>query len=109
MALARKGTRHIVVDGTTYRWHLRRRPTYSQALAWSPCTFAVEQADEPGTTLVVTTDHPHPSNWLGHEPKPVLPSDVTHAIERALREGWTSTAPGSPFHLDLSTGFAPSP
>ena len=93
MALARKGTRHIVVDGTTYRWHLRGRPTYSQALAWSPCTFAVEHADGPGTTLVVTTDHPHPSNRLGHEAKPVLPSDITHAIERALREGWTRRPP----------------
>lgn len=65
MALARKGTRHIVVDGTTYR--------------------------------------------LAHEAKPVLPSDITHAIERALREGWTPTAPGSPFHLNLSTGFTRSP
>ncbi|MFD4556000.1 hypothetical protein ACFWP5_17055 [Streptomyces sp. NPDC058469] len=109
MALSRKGTRPIVVDGTTYRWRLRRRPTYSQALAWTPCTFAVEHADGAGTTLVVTTDHPHPGNWPGREAKPVLPSDVTHAIERALREGWTPTAPGSPFHLDLSTGFTPSP
>ncbi|WP_405949128.1 hypothetical protein OG588_24165 [Streptomyces prunicolor] len=113
MALTRKGTRHIVVGGTTYRWRLRHKPTYSQALAWSPCTFAVEyageHADEPGTTLVVTTDHPHPSNWLCHEPKPVLPSDVAHAIERALREGWTPASPGSPFHLDLSTGSTPAP
>ncbi|WP_405992286.1 hypothetical protein [Streptomyces sp. NBC_00986] len=109
MAVPRKGSRSITVGGTTYRWRLRRRPTYSQALAWSPCTFAVEHADEAGTTLVVTTDHPHPSNWLGHEPKSVLPSDVARAIERALREGWTPTSPGSPFHLDLSTGFTPSP
>ena len=113
MALPRKGSRHITVGGATYRWRVRRRPTYSQALAWSPCTFAVEHADADvdldGTTLVVTTDHPHPGNWLGHEPKPVLPSDVTHAIERALRAGWTPTAPGSPFHLDLSAGFRPTP
>jgi hypothetical protein len=109
MALTRKGSRHIVVGGTTYRWRVRRRPTYSQALAWSPCTFAVEHADAAGTTLVVTTNHPHPSNWLGHESEPVLPSDVTDAIERALRAGWTPTAPGTPFHLDLSAGFTPSP
>ena len=109
MALPRKGSRSITVDGTTYRWRLRRRPTYSQALAWSPCTYAVEHADEAGTTLVVTTGHPHPSNWLGHEPKPVLPSDVTQAIERALREGWTPTTPGSPFHLNPSPGSPPAP
>jgi hypothetical protein len=53
---------------------------------------------------VVVTGHPHPGNWLRRKAKPVLPSDVTHAIERALREGWTRTAPGPPFHLDVSTG-----
>ncbi|MFF8727889.1 hypothetical protein ACF073_15555 [Streptomyces sp. NPDC015171] len=109
MALGRKGARRIVVDGTAYRWRLRRRPTYSQGLAWSPCTFAVEHADSPGTTLVVTTDRPHPGNWLGRETAPVLPSTVTRAITLALSQGWTPPLPGSPFHLDLPTGFTPSP
>lgn len=109
MALVRKGSRRIVVDGTAYRWRLRRRPTYFQALAWTPCTYAVDHADASGTTLVVTTNQPHPSNWFGREAKPVLPSDVAHAIQLALREGWTPTEPGSPFSVDLSAGFTPSP
>jgi hypothetical protein len=109
MALGRKGSRRIVVDSTPYRWRLRRRPTYFQALAWTPCAYAVEDADVPGTTLVVTTDQPHPSNWFGREAQPVTPSDVAQAIQLALREGWTPTAPGSPFPLDLSAGFRPSP
>ncbi|WP_442805460.1 hypothetical protein [Streptomyces sp. GMR22] len=102
MALVRKGSRRIVVDGTAYRWRLRRRPTYLQGLAWSPCTFAVEHAEAPGTTLVVTTSQPHPSNWLGREAKPVRPADVAEAIELALGTGWDPEAPGRPFHLDLS-------
>jgi hypothetical protein len=109
MALGRKGARRIVVDGTAYRWRLRRRPTYFQGLVWSPCTFAVEHADAPGTTLVVTTNQPHPSNWFGREAKSVLPSDVARAIQLALGEGWAPTAPGSPFSLDWSAGFTPSP
>ncbi|GAA3887929.1 hypothetical protein GCM10023084_45620 [Streptomyces lacrimifluminis] len=109
MALGRKGARRIVVDGTAYRWRLRRWPTYSQALSWTPCTYAVEHADTSGTTLLVTTDQPHPSDWFGREAKPVLPSDVAGAIGRALHEGWTPTDPGSPFHLDQSAGFVPSP
>jgi hypothetical protein len=109
MALGRKGARRIVVDGTAYRWRLRRRPTYFQGLVWTPCTFAVEHADTPGTTLVVTTNQPHLSNWIGREPKPVLPSDVAQAIECALRDGWAPTAPDSSFHLDLSAGFTPLP
>ncbi|MFJ9742552.1 hypothetical protein [Streptomyces sp. NPDC101166] len=109
MALVRKGSRRIVVDGTAYRWRLRGRPTYFQGLAWSPCMFAVEHADASGTTLVVTTHQPHPSNWFERSANPVLPSDVAHAIELALREGWIPAAPGSPFCLDLSAGFTPSP
>jgi hypothetical protein len=108
MALGRKGARHIVVNGAADRWRLRRRPTYSQALCWSPCTYAVEHADRPGSVLVVTTDQPHSSNWLGHQARPVLPSDVANAIELALSRGWTPTASGSPFQLDQSGGFTPS-
>ncbi len=108
MAPVRKGSRGIVVDGTVYRWRLRGKPTYSQGLAWSPCTFAVEHADTPGATLVVTTDQPHQSNWIGREAKTVLPSGVAVAVRLALREGWTPTVAGSAFHLDQSSGFTPS-
>ncbi|MER6059841.1 hypothetical protein ABT167_01310 [Streptomyces sp. NPDC001792] len=81
MALPRKGARHIVVDGTTYRWRLRRRPTYAQSMAWTPGTFAVEHADSP-----------------------VRPGDVADAVRRALREGWNPTSPGSSFRLDGGGG-----
>ena len=108
MALVRKGSRRIVVDGTAYRWRLRGRPTFLQGLARSPCTFAVERADTPGATLVVTTDQPHPSNWMGCDAEPVRPSSVAAAVRLALGEGWTPTAPGSAFHLDQSAGFMPS-
>ncbi|RKN07212.1 hypothetical protein [Streptomyces radicis] len=109
MALVRKGARRIVVDGTAYRWRVRHKPSYCQALAWSPCTFAVEHADAAGTTLVVTTGQPHPGNWLGREARPVLPSDVARAVQLALRQGWIPTTPGPPVRLDLSAGFTPSP
>ncbi|MFF9034072.1 hypothetical protein ACF090_01190 [Streptomyces sp. NPDC014892] len=108
MALVRKGSRRIVVDGTDYRWLLRGRPTYFQGLAWSPCTFAVEHTDRPGMTLVVTTGQPHSSNWIGREAEPVLPSGVAAAVRLALRMGWSPTTPGSAFHLDRSAGFTPS-
>jgi hypothetical protein len=108
MALGRKGSRHIVIDGTSYRWRLRRRPTYGQGLCWSPCTYAVEHAGHPGTTLVVTTNQPHTGNWLERPGNPVLPSDVTDAIAAALRQGWVPTRAGSPFHLDQSAGFSPA-
>ncbi|MFI6690134.1 hypothetical protein [Streptomyces sp. NPDC050485] len=109
MALVKKGSRRIMVDGVTYRWMLRRRPTYSQALVWSSLTYAVEHADSPsGTILVISTNQPHPSNWLVGPGSPVLPSDVADSIRTARANGWTPEKPGSPFHLDQSEGFVPS-
>lgn len=57
---------------------------------------------------MVITDQPHPSNWIGREAEPVLPSGVAAAVRLALREGWTPTALGSSFHLDQSPGFTSS-
>ncbi|MFJ6718676.1 MULTISPECIES: hypothetical protein [unclassified Streptomyces] len=109
MALVKKGARLITVDGTTYRWRLRGRPTYDRGLVRSPLAYAVEHADSPGTTLVITTDQPHPGNWLGARGGPVLPTQVADGIRTALTNGWTPRAAGSPFHLDQSDGFVSSP
>jgi hypothetical protein len=109
MAIGRKGSRRIVVDGTAYRWRLRRRPTYDQALCDRPCTYAVQHADTPGTTLVVTTSQPHASNWFGVPSAVVLPRHVAADITLALSRGWSPTRPGTPFHLNQSEGFAAGP
>lgn len=53
-------------------------------------TFAVEHADTPGMTLVVTTDQPHPSNWTrsaSHLARPsrcCMPSGVLSAAHSAM-------------------------
>ncbi|WP_411104843.1 hypothetical protein [Streptomyces sp. cmx-4-9] len=99
MALVTKGSRLIHVDGTSYRWRLRGRPTYDRGLAATPLAYAVELAEAPGTTLVVTTDQPHPGNWIGIPGSPVLPAHVADSIRTALSAGWTPETPGSPFHL----------
>ncbi|MFJ3202673.1 hypothetical protein [Streptomyces sp. NPDC086989] len=108
MTLVKKGSRLITVDGITYRWRLRGRPTYSQGVVWSPLTYAVEHAEAPGTTLVITTSQPHPGNWFGSRGRPVLPAQVADGIRTALADGWTPRSTGSPFHLDQSGGFVPS-
>ncbi|WP_173127558.1 hypothetical protein [Kibdelosporangium persicum] len=105
MTLVKKGSRYLDVDGVTYRWRLRGRPTYSQGNVWGPLRFAVELAEQPGATLVVTTNQPHPSNWMGAPARPVLPSHVARAVRTALAEGWQPASPGKPFPLDQSEGF----
>ncbi|MGW6292513.1 hypothetical protein [Streptomyces sp. NPDC055058] len=107
MALARKSSRRITVDEVTYRWRIRGRPTYDQGMCWWPLTYAVEHAETPGTTLVVTTNQPHPSNWVGMPANPVLPAEVADTIRVARAQGWRPEAPGFPFLLDQSDGFAP--
>jgi hypothetical protein len=105
MALARKGSRRIVVDGTVYRWRVRHKPSYCQGLAWTPLSYAVEQADSTGAVLVVRTSQPHPSNWINAPAAPVRPADVASSIRTALANGWSPTCPGKPFVVDQSAGF----
>ncbi|MFE5870369.1 hypothetical protein ACFQ6V_17235 [Streptomyces roseifaciens] len=71
-------------------------------------TYAVEHAENPGTTLLARTDHPHPGNWMGGPISPVLPSSVAAAIQAARAEGWAPEAPRSPFLLNESQDAAPS-
>ncbi|MGK5733362.1 hypothetical protein [Streptomyces sp. URMC 124] len=99
MALPRKGSRRIVVDGVAYRWRVRRKVTYGQGMCWSPLAYAVEHAESPGTTLVVRTGRPHPGNWMGGHTSPVLPSDVSGAVRAARARGWAPETPGPPFLL----------
>lgn len=112
MALPKKGSRRIVVDGDTYRWRVRPKPSYSQGAGWTPLTFAVEDAAAPGTTLVVRTDRAHPENWFGLRTTAIRPADVAQAIRTARLRGWSPQSNGSPFILELAadparTGTSP--
>ncbi|GAA3746928.1 hypothetical protein HDA32_001449 [Spinactinospora alkalitolerans] len=99
MALPQKGSRIITVDGVAYRWRVRSRPTYSQGIGQAPMTFAVELADSPGRTLVVTTPHPHPGNWMGASATAITPAAVAASIRAALDEGWRPDSPGATYRL----------
>ncbi|WP_406230595.1 hypothetical protein [Nocardia sp. NBC_01009] len=103
MTLPKKGARRIVVDGTAYRWRVRRRPTYMQGIALTRLNFAVEHAAHPGTTLVVDTGHAHPRNWMDIPPVSVRPADVAASIRLGLARGWQPSSPGSPFMLARSS------
>ncbi|GAO08285.1 hypothetical protein TPA0598_03_07460 [Streptomyces lydicamycinicus] len=83
------------------------RPT---AREWCsrPSPSRSNNADTPGTTLVITTDQPHPSNWLEIQGSTVLPTQVADSIRTALTNGWSPMSPGPPFLLDQSVGFVPS-
>ncbi|PWU18584.1 MAG: hypothetical protein C5B50_08690 [Verrucomicrobia bacterium] len=99
MALPKKGTRRIRVDGREYRWAIRKKPTYCQGALASPMTFAAECVQAPQTMLLVTTTVPRPDNWLQKPSVCVKPAQVAEAIRQAHRAGWQPGVPGSAFVL----------
>jgi hypothetical protein len=106
VTLASKGSRRIVVDGLAFRWLVRRRPTYCQALGWSPLTFVAELLDESGALLVVALPCAHPGNWLGLPTVSVRPAIVAAGIRKALAAGWDPHRPGPAFTLPSPSGLA---
>jgi hypothetical protein len=101
MAIPRKGSRLITVDGTVYRWAVRAKPTYCQGLDWGPLTFAVEHAEAPGQVLSVETRSPRPDNWLNLPGRPVTPLTVEQSIRAALAVGWKPNRSDGLFKLTL--------
>ena len=99
MSIPKKGSRKITVDGTTYRWTIRRKPSYGQAIDESNLTAAVELYESPGTTLIVTFPFTRPDSWLTPGNKSVTPSDIKHSIIEALRKGWEPEVNGGAFQM----------
>jgi hypothetical protein len=101
MAIAKKGSRRIVVDSTSYRWTVRPRPTYTQALAQANLSFAAEIETGGRSTLLVTVDAARPDNWIGAASCVVTPVVVERAIRQALRQGWNPAYCGGAYELAL--------
>ncbi len=106
MAIRKKGSRRIVVDGVPYLWRVRHKVTYSQECLQYGLSFAVHHADEAGATLVVYLPPPHPSqSWLSQEAAvPLVPSAVARYIREALDAGWAPGEPGHTFVLPARAG-----
>jgi len=108
MTISRKGSRRVLVDGVPYRWTVRPSPSYSQALAQSPMSFAVVNESSPGSTLVVQMNGPRPDNWLKEPGITVTPSVVQQAVRSALARGWRATERGAPYILEFGARPAPT-
>jgi len=101
MTVPRKGSRSIVVDDVAYRWRIRKRPTYAQAVLDHSLTLAVDIADAPLCSLLVELSQPHPSNWIGAPSDSVTPHRVADVIRNALAAGWQPSTPGKAFKLKV--------
>ena len=106
MALARKGSRSLTVDGIAYRWSVRRKPTYCQEMCWSNLSFAVEAASAGLCTLHVITQATRAdsvADLSSTADMTVTPALVAHCIRQALEQGWQPLQPGSAFELRLTS------
>ena len=98
MTIPRKGSRRIEVDGVAYRWTIRPKPSYLQALSEAGgLTVAVELADGPGTVLVASFQRSRPDNWLNAPSAAVTPKHVAEVIREALAAGWVPHSTGGAF------------
>ena len=109
MALAVKGSRLITINGTVYRWRLRRKPSYHQECFDTSLTFAVELAGTSGSVLAVAIpDVSHPVSLMARSSLIVRPALVAAVIQTALDRGWQPEVPGAPFRLNVASGDLPA-
>lgn len=95
MAMPKKGTRRIEVDGRAFRWRLPgARFSEDQGLApggrLATLTFQ-EDTKQPGRVAQVDL------RWL--DDQSVVPEDVQSLVRRALKAGWDPNERGGPFRL----------
>ncbi|MER6574522.1 hypothetical protein [Nonomuraea sp. NPDC001023] len=102
MAIPKKGSRLITVDGTAFRWRIRHKPTYCQGNSWGPMTFAVEVAGASGRVLLVSLPCSRPDAWWGEQTMAIRPALVTATIRTALTHGWDPRQAGNAHELALT-------
>ncbi|WP_086933395.1 hypothetical protein [Agarilytica rhodophyticola] len=97
MSLPRKGSRVINVEGISYRWLVRARPTYTQACQDGYMVAAVEQENVKGSTLSIKFKWQRPDVAINIHPNSVTPKLVESCIKSAISEGWRRSEPGPTF------------
>lgn len=105
MALPKKGTRKITVNESDYRWLIRKKATYTQSIYDDEkLSVAIELAENPGTTLHIYTDRDHAYDIKTKKVIPIVPSDISNWINKALLLGWKPLEKGKTFHAEIEDG-----
>ena len=101
--MTQKGSRSIVVDGVSYRWMVRPKPTYMQEVFACPMTFAVVADGKLNTTLwVVGACRPEACKIVATaRTLSITPAIVAETIRMALQQGWQAQQTGPSFELCL--------
>ncbi|MEM7627449.1 MAG: hypothetical protein AAF333_17775 [Planctomycetota bacterium] len=96
MALAKRSSRTISIDGLEYRWAVSPDSGY--------LCLVVERADRPGQRVEASFDYHdvvQPDGCIAGQRRSVSPGVVRAVVLHALANGWRSEAPGlKPFRVD---------
>jgi hypothetical protein len=101
VAIPKKGSRPITVDGQEYRWFVRRKPTDCGGSGSTPLTVAVSSDVPRSSSLVATFATNRPDAWRFPGSTAVTPGDIAELIRLAIQRGWDPTKPGSAFKIDV--------
>lgn len=104
MAIPKKKSRPIEVDGQRYRWRVRHRPTRAQRAGRSPLLLAVEAERARGQVMLAPLPCEHPASGLRSQA--LTPGGVAQLVRAALEEGWTPDAPGKPYSLSPARAWS---
>jgi len=100
MSLTKKGSRTIEVDGNSFLWQIRKKPSYSSAIGESPLSVAIQLKDTNNSVLVVACNGPRPDAWVKVSQEIVVtPKHVAEIIKHAVSQGWDFKNTGGAFEL----------
>ena len=107
MAILKKGSRRIVVEGQIFRWRVNERSSKLDGIWSSWLTLVVELAEASGSKLIVSNSQPFSEDWFKLQavwqtvpPIPIFPSQVATLIQKAIKSGWEPKKQGKPFILN---------
>ncbi len=101
MALRKRGSRRITVEGIQFFWQIRWRKIDQQQ---EKLTLVLAAQQKPSTTLFVYLEQEYYDVWLDlkkdcKEHHIVLPKEVETWIRKALASGWQPLEAGKPFEI----------
>lgn len=100
MAISKKYSRPIVVDGVAYRWKIDPEPSASEFDYAGSMVAYVQLAENPCSVLCVQCGL-RSENILGAPGVVVTPRRIAAAIRAAIIAGWTPAEPGAPLNIHL--------
>jgi hypothetical protein len=101
MAISKKYSRRIVVDGIAYRWRVPPEVEYDQTGHDGLVIVNVWLEEGAGQTLRLLGSS-HPMRNAAEPASVITPQRVAAGIRAALLAGWQPTGPNGTFRLELS-------